>query len=43
MIRSLRLEFFGALDRVTSRGDRREDIFEYDQDQEVFIAILGDI
>ncbi|HMY40864.1 MAG TPA: transposase, partial [Marinagarivorans sp.] len=36
-------EFAGALYHVTSRGDRREDIFEDDQDREVFLTILGDI
>ncbi|MFO1367839.1 MAG: hypothetical protein U1F46_02515 [Marinagarivorans sp.] len=43
MGRSLLLEFSGALDRVTSRVDRREDIFEHYQDRDVFLAILGDI
>lgn len=43
MARPLRLEFAGALYHVTSRGDRREDNFEDDQDREVFLAILGDI
>lgn len=43
MARPLRLEFSGALYHVTSRGDRREDIFEDDQDREVFLTILGDI
>ena len=28
MVRPLRLEFDGALYHVTSRGDRREDIYE---------------
>lgn len=43
MARPLRLEFAGALYHVTSRGDRREDIFEDDKDGETFLAILGDI
>lgn len=43
MARPLRLEFAGALYHVTSRGDRREDIFEDDKDRETFLAILGDI
>lgn len=42
MARPLRLEFVGALYHVTSRGDRREDIFEDDNDRETFLAILGD-
>jgi hypothetical protein len=43
MARPLRLEFAGALYHVTSRGDRREDIFEDDRDIETFLAIFGDI
>lgn len=33
MARSVRLEFEGALYHVTSRGDRREDIYEIDEDR----------
>jgi putative transposase len=33
MSRPLRLEFAGALYHVTSRGDRREDIYESDADR----------
>lgn len=40
MASPLRLEFAGALYHVTSRGDRREDIFEDDQDREVFLTFL---
>jgi hypothetical protein len=36
MARPLRLEFAGALYYVTSRGDRREMIFESDDDRRVF-------
>lgn len=43
MASPLRLEFAGALYHVTSRGDRREDIFEDDQDREVFLTILEDL
>lgn len=43
MARPLRLEFAGALYHVTSRGDRRENIFEDDKDRETFLAMLGDI
>ena len=43
MSRPLRLEFPNALYHVTSRGDRREDIYEDDEDREVFLDILGDV
>jgi putative transposase len=43
MARPLRLEFAGALYHITSRGDRREDIFEDDKDREAFLTILGDV
>ena len=36
----LRLEFAGALYHVTSRGDRREDIFLND-DRRVWLVVLG--
>ncbi len=39
----MRVEFSGALYHVTSRGDRREAIFENDEDCEVFLAVLGDV
>ncbi|CAH1087015.1 hypothetical protein [Candidatus Nitrotoga sp. 1052] len=38
MARPLRLEFSGALDYVTSRGDRREDIFLSPIDQVTQVA-----
>jgi len=41
MTRPLRLEFPNALYHVTSRGDRREDIYEDDDDREKFLEILG--
>ena len=41
MTRPLRLEFQNALYHVTSRGDRREDIFEDDDDRLRFLEILG--
>lgn len=41
MTRPLRLEFPNALYHVTSRGDRREDIYENDDDREKFVEILG--
>ena len=43
MARPIRLEFAGALYHVTSRGDRREDIYEEDSDRQTFISLLNDI
>lgn len=40
MTRPLRLEFPNALYHVTSRGDRRENIFEDDEDRVRFLEIL---
>ncbi len=40
MSRPLRLEFAGALYHITSRGNRREDIFEDDEDRKAFLSIL---
>lgn len=41
MARPLRIEFPGAIYHVTSRGDRREPIFDDDEDREVFLVIAG--
>jgi putative transposase len=41
MARPLRLEFAGALYHVTSRGDRREDIFLSDDDRKEWLAVLA--
>jgi len=41
MSRPLRLEFSGALYHVTSRGDRREDIYEDDADRKAFLSVLA--
>ena len=41
MARPLRIEFPGAIYHVTSRGDRREPIFEDDTDRDAFLAVLG--
>lgn len=41
MTRPLRLEFPNALYHVTSRGDRRENIFEDDDDRLRFLEILA--
>ena len=43
MARPIRLEFSGALYHVTSRGDRREAIYEDDADRERFLAVLADV
>ena len=43
MGRPLRLEFSGALYHVTSRGNRREDIYESDDDRVLFLDIFGQI
>jgi len=43
MARSLRLEYSGALYHVTSRGDRREDIYEDDTDRRVFLDLFSDV
>ncbi len=43
MARPLRLEYKGALYHVTSRGDRREDIFEDDEDRLQWLANLGKV
>jgi len=40
MARSLRIEFPGATYHVTSRGDRREPIFEDDDDRRILLSIL---
>lgn len=41
MSRPLRIEFPGALYHVTSRGDRREDIFLDDADRARFLAVVA--
>ena len=41
MARPLRIEFPGAVYHVTSRGDRREAIFDDDEDAQGFLAVLG--
>ncbi len=43
MSRPLRIEFSGALYHVTSRGDRREAIYEDDSDRQQFLQVLGDV
>ena len=43
MARPLRLELAGGLYHVTSRGDRREDIYTDDEDREKWLEILGNV
>jgi REP element-mobilizing transposase RayT len=41
MSRPLRIEFPGAIYHVTSRGDRREPIFDDDLDRQAFLEVVG--
>ena len=41
MTRPLRLEFTGAIYHITSRGDRREPIFEDDADRQALLAVVA--
>ena len=43
MVRPLRLEYAGALYHVTSRGDRREDIYLCDDDRVFWLKILDSV
>ncbi len=43
MSRPVRIEFCGALYHVTARGDRRETIYEDDEDRCGFLALLGEV
>ena len=43
MSRPIRIEFSSALYHVTSRGDRREDIFNDYDDLQAFLKTLGDV
>ena len=43
MSRPLRLEFPNALYHVTPRGDRRENIYEDDDERRMFLAVLGGV
>ncbi len=43
MARPLRLEFSGALYHITSRGNRREAIYEQDIDSENYLTILSEV
>jgi REP element-mobilizing transposase RayT len=41
--RALRLEYAGALYHITSRGDRREDIYDDDEDRKIFLKQLSEV
>jgi REP element-mobilizing transposase RayT len=43
MARLLRLELSGGVNHVTSRGDRREDIYLGDVDREAWLAAFGQV
>ena len=43
MGRSLRLEYAGVFYHITSRGDRREDIYDDDIDRAEFLVLLKKI
>ena len=43
MARPLRIEFAGAFYHLTSRGDRREPIYEDDEDREMFLDVLAEV
>ena len=43
MARPLRLEFAHALYHVTSRGDRREDIYHDDADRQAWLSLLAQV
>ena len=43
MARPLRLKLPGALYHVTSRGDRREDIYLNDADRQRWLDLLGEV
>lgn len=43
MDRPLRLEFAGVLYHITSRGNRRENIFEDDSDRKALLSVLDSV
>jgi len=43
MARPLRIELSGGVYHVTSRGDRREDIYLSDEDRETWLEVLGQV
>ena len=40
MARPLRIEFSGALYHITTRGNAQQDIFQGDEDRQVFLDLL---
>ncbi|MCP4407298.1 MAG: addiction module toxin RelE [Gammaproteobacteria bacterium] len=43
MARPLRIEYAGALYHITSRGDKKSDIYQDDHDRESFLETLGEV
>ena len=43
MARPIRIEYAGALYHVTSRGDRREDIFVDDEDRIIWLEVFSQV
>jgi REP element-mobilizing transposase RayT len=43
MARPLRIELSGALYHVTSRGDKRDDIYLDNADRECFLSVSSDV
>ena len=43
MARPLRIELSGGLYHVTSRGDRREDIYLCVEDREAWLDLFGEV
>ncbi|MCK7516207.1 MAG: transposase [Desulfobacterales bacterium] len=43
MARKLRVEYAGAIYHVMNRGDRREPIFQDEDDRQRFVATLGEV
>ncbi|MEN8129379.1 MAG: transposase [Pseudomonadota bacterium] len=43
MVRPLRIEYAGALYHITSRGDKKSDIYQDDYDRESFLETLGEV
>ena len=43
MSRPLRIEYAGALYHVTSRGDRREDIYHDDEDRQIWLDVFSQV
>ncbi|MCP4287026.1 MAG: addiction module toxin RelE [Gammaproteobacteria bacterium] len=43
MARPLRIEYAGALYHVTSRGDRRDDIYRDDEDRQIWLELFAQV